>query len=233
MMNWDPFRKRHAPWYSRHMLPKQRYDTSCHPYGADTKTGNQLEKPAKRRRQHEPSEIIITPYKRKPSISAESYVANPPLNVERVKRMNALWMISCYLQPNIPVWRGWNSLVFEDTLPQPAGSRLYNTYWKHRTSTNSTRYFPRNPQDLTEGSRWMWGEVCNCSLWLGCCQASPPDPGTRVPQINVFICFGAFHIAMAYFGSLRYILENLKTSQSKNPMTLSEILTRHMVIPIK
>ena len=31
--------------------------------------------------------------------------------------------------------------------------------------------------------RWMWREVCNCSLWLGYCQASPPDPGTRVPQI--------------------------------------------------
>jgi len=54
----------------------------------------------KRRRQFDAPERHVVPYKRRPSISKfryELYSEDPPASVERAKKMNLIWMVSCHL----------------------------------------------------------------------------------------------------------------------------------------
>ena len=74
----------------------------------------------KRRRQYEPEDRIILPYKKKPSIRKFEYTIysmEAPSNLGKVNKIDLLWMLSCHLLKETPMWRGWNSLVHEDRLP--------------------------------------------------------------------------------------------------------------------
>ena len=74
-----------------------------------------------RHRQYEPEERIILPYKKKPSIRKfeyKIYNMEAPPNLSKAEKMDRNWMLACHLLKETPMWRGWNSLVHEDELPQ-------------------------------------------------------------------------------------------------------------------
>ena len=80
------------------------------------------EKPTKKRRKYEAPEQIIVPYNRRPSLSKfnyDNYTVDLPTSIlEKAKQFNLIWMISCHETQVTPMWRGWNSLVCNDDLPQ-------------------------------------------------------------------------------------------------------------------
>ena len=98
------------------------------------------ERTAKRRRQFEPQDKLIEPYKWRPSISTfnyRQYMLDPPVNIRAVERMNQIWMILCFLRKDTPMWRGWISLAHTDELPQ-------QVIGEYRTAPDPTGCCSRN-----------------------------------------------------------------------------------------
>ncbi len=103
-------------------IPEDTVTIAMHKVMSKEDSGDDIPKRSlKRRRQYEPEDRTISPYKRKSSIRKFEYkiyaIGDPP-NPDKVKKMDQIWMFACHLLKETPMWRGWNSLVYEDKLPQ-------------------------------------------------------------------------------------------------------------------
>ena len=164
---------------------------------------------AKKRRRHlDSSERSIDPYKRKPSMSTFSYViytAEEPANLNQVEMMNRIWMICCFLFQNTPMWRGWNSLVCNDPLPQQVIGYMENINLPPTRLDVVRETMTRSQKVATEcGEKYA---VVTYDLAIA--KPALQIQAQETPKFdNVFVCFGTFHTYMAYFACLGYILES-------------------------
>lgn len=167
-----------------------------------------VDKPNKRRRHLDAPERTILPYKRRPSMSTFSfdvYTAEQPANLDRVVMINRIWMICCFLYQSTPMWRGWNSLVCNDPLPKQVIGYMENIELPPTRLDVVRETMTRSQRVATE-----CGEKYTVVTYdLAIAKPALQIQAQESPQFdNVFVCFGTFHIYMAYFACLGYILES-------------------------
>ena len=166
-----------------------------------------------RRRQYDPPSRKIEPYKKKPSIKSFSYEVYEnvsPDNLSIITKMSQIWMMSCFLRNDTPMWRGWNSLVHQDALPQQDIGYIENID------------LPPTRLDVVQETLSIAQKIaqeCGEKHAIVHYDLAIAKPALQIqaqesPKYdNVFICFGTFHISMAYFGSLGYLLESSGCSE--------------------
>ena len=162
----------------------------------------------KRRRQYEPQDHTLLPYKKKPSLRKFKYkmysIEDPP-NLEIVIKKDQIWMLACYLFKDTPMWRGWNSLVCEDPLPLQAIGYMENIDLPP-TRLDVVQETLRLSQKVAEECGEKYAIV---HYDLGIAKPAFQIQAQESPKYdNVFICIGTFHLALAYFASLGYILDS-------------------------
>ena len=74
-----------------------------------------------RKRSFQAEDRHLEPYRKKPRCSSFAYAiktCDEPKNLEKVKCLVALWLMSNVFEENTPMWIGWNSRLTKDHLPQ-------------------------------------------------------------------------------------------------------------------
>ena len=111
-----------------------------------------------------------------------------------------------------PLWTGWNSRVTEDILP------LQKIVYMENIAHPSTRLdvvaeTMRKSQAVAEECGEQYAVV---TYDLAIAKPALQIQNQESPTYdNVFICFGAFHISLAYFGCLGYFIEGSGGSQNR------------------
>ena len=130
---------------------------------------------------------------------------DPPPNLLKIIRQHTFWMLSCALREDTPMWWGWNSMVHTDELPQQIVGYMENID------------LPSTRQDVVQETlcrSQIVAQQCGEQFAIVHYDLAIAKPALKIraqesPKYdNIFICSGTFHIAMAYFGSLGYILES-------------------------
>ena len=97
------------------------------------------------------------------------------------------------------MWRGWNSLVHKDQLPQQSIGYIENIH------LSPTRL---DVVQETLSIAYKVAQACGDKYAIFHYDLAIANPALLIQAQeytkydNVFICFGTFHISMAYFGSL-------------------------------
>ena len=148
----------------------------------------------------------IQPYRKKPKITTFEYLEKEiprPSSVLSVHLKDFIWMI-CTSQGRTPMWAGWNSLHIKDDLPPQ------RVVYMDNISLPPTRL------DVIVETLKISQEValeCNEQYAIVHYDLAVAKPAIQIQQAesprfdNVFICFGAFHIEMAFFGALGFFLD--------------------------
>ena len=167
------------------------------------------EKPTKRRRKYEAPEQIIVPYNCRPFLSKfnyDNYTVDLPTSIlKKAKQFNLIWIISCHETKVMPTWHGWNSLVCNDDLPRQVIGYMENIELPPTRLDVVRETLIRSQKVAHEcGDKYA---IVHCDLAIA--KSALQIQAQESPKFdNIFICFGTFHIFMAYFGSLGYILES-------------------------
>ena len=128
-----------------------------------------------------------------------------------------LWMISMALGPT-PMWTGWNAQLTHDPLP------LQNVAYMENIS------FPPTRLDVIADTLKISQKVaqeCGEPYAVVTYDLAVAKPALQIQAQesplydNVFICFGAFHICLAFFGALGHLLDG---SGGPNILTESDVL---------
>ena len=165
------------------------------------------ENPSKKRRKFEPIEQAIPSYTTKPhmrSFEYEAYDPEPTSKLTKAQELDFLWLVCCMYHKHTPMWRGWNALLHQDTLPQQRLAYMENIA------------LPPTRLDVVQETMRLSQKVAHYDLAvimtvhydLAISKPALQIQATEAPIFdNIFICFGPFHIALAYFGSLGYLIE--------------------------
>ena len=167
------------------------------------------------------TEVSLEPYRKKPKIFVFQYevrdMPRPP-HMTTIEYRDIFWMMNVSLNEKTPIWTGWNSLVTEDHLPMHQISCMENI------TLTPTRLDV--VVETLKHSQRMTNE-CGQQYVVVTYDLAIAKPAIQIQQTesplydNVFICFGAFHIVMAYFGGLGYILDG---SGGQEILTETEVL---------
>ena len=142
---------------------------------------------------------------------------NSPSNLSTVRNRDLIWMM-CTSLGETPMWSGWNSLFTPDDLP------LQTVAYMNSISLPPTRLdvivetLKISQQVAIENQEPF--VVVHYDLAVA-------KPAMQIQQAespkfdNVFICFGPFHIEMAYFGALGHFLDG---SGGSTVMTDADVL---------
>ena len=170
----------------------------------------------RKRRSFEADDDQIEPYRKKPRIKTFDYRIRSsvvPISFQTAQR-DKTWIISHYLFDNIPMWGGWNSQITEDSLPQQRIGYMENLS------------LPPTRLDVVAKTLALSQEVakeCNETHAVVHYDLAIAKPAMQIqaeekPKFdNIFICFGPFHVQLAFFGALGYILDG-----SGGPYILTE-----------
>ena len=152
------------------------------------------------------TETNLLPYRKKPKIEKFLYEVREypkPSHVAVIENRDVLWMILNTLG-KVPMWAGWNAQVTNDELP------LQKVCYMDNLNLPPTRL-----DVVAETLRISQRVAAECGETyavvhydLAVAKPAMQIQATEAPLYdNVFICFGPFHIEMAFFASIGYILE--------------------------
>ncbi len=114
------------------------------------------------------------------------------------------WMTSFERHTDVPICVGWNSCTIEDHLLQQASG-----YMKNICLPPGRLYSCWDIEGFSDSGRGVWAALCHSNIWSGCNKACSKIQEKEAPQYdNVFICFWAFHIILAYFSGIGFVLAN-------------------------
>ena len=166
------------------------------------------------------SESILQPYRKKPKIASFEYQIRHiprPLNMTTIEYKDMIWMI-CQSYGETPLWQGWNSLITEDPLP------LQSIAYLDSLSLPPTRL------DVVAETLRISQEIaieCDEPYAIVHYDLAIAKPAMQIQEAespkfdNIFICFGPFHIEMAFFATLGYLIDG---SGGPELLTDSEVL---------
>ena len=159
-----------------------------------------------RKRSFQAEDRHLEPYRKKPRCSSFAYAirtCDEPKNLEKVKCLDALWLMSNVFEENTPMWIGWNSRLTKDHLLQQKIGYMDNL------SLPPTRLDV--VAETMKISRNVAAE-CGQQFAIVHYDVAVAKPALQIQDEespmydNVFICFGAFHTQMAYFTALGHLL---------------------------
>ena len=152
-------------------------------------------------------EANIQPYRKKPKMSVFKYQVKKsqiPPYMSTIEYRDLFWMMNIALCDSTPMWAGWNSLVTEDPLP------------RHTIGYMENLNLPPTRLDVVAETLKQSQQVakeCGDEYVVVHYDLAVAKPAMQIQSAespvcdNVFICFGPFHILLAYFGGLGYILD--------------------------
>ena len=148
----------------------------------------------------------LEPYRKKPKMSKFQYTKHNierPLNVTNAEWRDVLWMLTMNLE-SVPFWTGWNARVTDDPLPIQNVQYMENIRLPP-TQMNVVLETLKVSQKIAEECGQTYAIV---TYGLAIAKPAMQIQSQEPPRFdNVFICFGAFHIALAYFGCLGYFMD--------------------------
>jgi len=164
--------------------------------------------PKRLRRSYIPQDHDIEPYMKKPRITSfvfQNREANIPREWESFVKTDLIWSFSCTFLSNCPMWVGWNSLFVEDLLPVQIVGYM------------ETINLPPTRNDVVQETMKRTQAVAKecgqdqiiVTYDLAIAKIASQIQYSESPRFdNIFVCFRAFHISMAYFAVLGYVIEN-------------------------
>jgi hypothetical protein len=161
----------------------------------------------RKRRKFVHQERPIEPVRGKPSMKSfqyEVYENEIPTNLHQIERKDNLWMMSCALHNDTPMWRGWNTLTTVDDLPKQNIRYMENIHLPP-TRLDVVRETLKRSQAVAQECSQK-DVVVHYDLAIA--KPAMQLQSTEAPRFdNVFIYFGPFHIEMTYFACVGYFLE--------------------------
>ena len=154
----------------------------------------------------------IEPYNKKPKMSKFNFLSHEvprPQNLSSIKAKDLIWMISIS-RTTTPMWQGWNSLITEDSLPMQSIAYM-NAINLPPTRLDVVAETLRTSQKVAEecGDRMI---IVHYDLAIA--KPAMQIQAADAPNFdNIFICFGPFHIELAYFGTIGHFLNGSGGSQ--------------------
>ena len=188
--------------------------------GADTSNASQSTSQKISKRSLVLKEGTLQPYHKKPKIKVFQYVVKEiprPPNHSLIVNRDILWMM-CLSFTETQMWAGWNSLITEDQLPPQKIAYMYNLNLpptRLDVIAETLRISQRVAQECDEQYAVVHYDLAVAKPAMQIQQQQDPQ------YSNVFICFGPFHIEMAYFGVLGYFLDG---SGGPEILTETEVL---------
>lgn len=167
----------------------------------------QTDRRMKKLRSFQIQQNTLEPYRKKPKVDFFQYSIKEnakPLNLVKVQNRDTLWMIMSAMGPT-PMWTGWNSQLTNDPLPKQ--KVLY---------MNSINLPPTRLDVVLETMKISQKVARECGeeniivhYDLAIAKPALQIQAAESPRFdNLFIAFGPFHICLAYFGALGYIIES-------------------------
>ncbi|MCG7875152.1 MAG: hypothetical protein N0C90_02335 [Candidatus Thiodiazotropha endolucinida] len=147
------------------------------------------------------------PYRKKPKVKTFDYkckTLEPPEHLLQLERRDQTWAIMCSLFDGTPMWTGWNSQITNDPLPRQTIGYMENLS------------LPPTRLDVVAETLKISQRVakeCQENFMIVHYDLAIAKPAKQIQQSesplydNIFVCFGPFHIQLAYFGSLGYIID--------------------------
>ena len=151
-------------------------------------------------------ESNLEPYRKKPKISVFAFnerVVPRPINITTIEYRDFLWVMSLR-EHDAPMWVGWKSLVTEDHLP------IQHIEYMENLALPSTRLdvITETLRISQQVARECGDEYAIVHYDLLMAKSAVQIQVTESPRFDdVFICFGPFHVEMAYFASLGFFLD--------------------------
>lgn len=159
------------------------------------------------RRSFKYQERNLEPYRKKPKMSQFAYDVTSvprPQELTLLEYRDYLWMMS--MESHLtPMWTGWNSLITEEVLPKQKVLYLENLT------------LPPTRNDVVLETMKMSQQIaeeCGEDFMLVHYDLAIAKPAlqiqaTEAPRFdNLFIAFGPFHISLAFFGALGYLIDS-------------------------
>ena len=149
----------------------------------------------------------IEPYRKKPRISVFTFaeqVIPRPINITRIEYRDIAWIMSLLLDSETPMWVGWNSQLTDDPLP------LQHIEYMENLTLPSTRLdvIAETLRISQQVANECGDEYAIVHYDLLMAKSAIQIQVTESPKFDdVFICFGPFHIELAYFACLGYFLD--------------------------
>ena len=149
----------------------------------------------------------IEPYRKKPKIELFEYqvkqVVEPP-HMLLIKNRDIFWSVMSATFNDIPIWYGWNSTITNDPFPKQQIGYMENI------NLPSTR-LDVVAETLKQSIRVK--DECGQQYVVVHYDLNIAKPAMQIQAAesplydDLFNCFGPFHIMMAYFGGMGYILD--------------------------
>lgn len=184
--------------------------------GGTSNTHQDTTRPACSRRSFTYQERNLEPYRKKPKMGQFAYDVTSvprPQELTLLEYRDCLWMMCMESHPT-PLWTGWNSLITVDVLPQQRVLYLENITLPP-TRNDVVLETMKIAQEIAEecGEDYMLVHydlaIARPALQIQAAEAPRFD--------NLFIAFGPFHISLAFFGALGYLIDS-----SGGPEVLTE-----------
>ena len=160
----------------------------------------------KRKRSFNPPESEIEPYRKKPKFKTFQYdvrQSEVPKDLINLKRQDNLWMMSTVFHENTPMWIGWNSRLTEDDLPQQTIGYMDNLNLpptRLDVVAETMKISQKLAAECGEQYAIVHYDLAVAKLALSIQAEESPTFD------NVFVCFGAFHLQMAFHSALCHYL---------------------------
>ena len=171
----------------------------------------------KRKRTISIPETDLEPYRKKPEITTFNYTLKDPVvpdNVIQMKRRDDLWMFSHAFHDRIPMWGGWNSRFTLDTLPRQKIGYMENINLPPTRLDVVVETMKLSQKLAAECGEQYAVVTYDLAVAKPALQIQVEESPTFD---NVFVCFGAFHIQLAYFSCLGFLL-----AESGGPQILTD-----------
>lgn len=176
----------------------------------DEETSNahqETTRPGSTRRSFTYKERNLEPYRKKPKMSQFAYDVTSvprPQELTLLEYRDCLWMMSLECRPT-PMWTGWNSLITEDVLPKQRVLYLENLTLPPTRNDVVLETMKMSQQIAQEcGEDYMLVHydlaIARPALQIQAAEAPRFD--------NLFVAFGPFHISLAFFGALGYLIDS-------------------------
>ena len=148
----------------------------------------------------------LEPYRKKPKITVFQYQVETiprPLNLTTVNYRDMLWMMTISLEKQTPMWCGWNALVTPDLLPKQSIGYMENLNLPP-TRLDVIAETLKISQRVTDECGEKYAVV---TYDLAVAKPAMQMQAVESPLYDhVLICFGAFHIVLAFFGVSGHIV---------------------------
>ena len=135
-----------------------------------------------------------------------------------IRWLDTLWVINVMLGEKKPIWAGWNSTIHKDPLPKQKILYMDNITLPP-TRLDVVAETMRRSQRVAEECGEKYVAV---AYDLAVAKPALQIQTAESPLFdNVFICFGAFHILLAYFGASGHFIDG---SGGTHTLIESEVL---------